>query len=289
MMIFKIEIYYVGLPIALSALFVTVANKCGMGGLNITGLNGHVLISVFRRNYIYHEKTDEMIRNNKRINVLAKCKYDCLKINDTAHAWRNRRMEINHEFDDDFETEYKIENLEKNLLNMVEIGNFRDSYPVELSNKQKNYGTRVVSPIKIGEEFYFIDVFRDGSLMSTEEMEDRFSIEDDETAFKTPKKNIFVRSIRNIIGQNGTEHRYLWLSQSITILEWDFIQIILTLNNDNKKLFEMEKCKNGDEIVTQKMDNIGSHWKYFVSLGLAIIEDIKTLSKLAESLGELKF
>ena len=101
MMIFTTDIWYVGLPIALSALFVTVANKCGMGGLNITGLNGHVLISVFRRNYLHHEKTEEIIRKDKRINVLAKCKYDCLKINDTSHAWRNRRMEINHEFDDD--------------------------------------------------------------------------------------------------------------------------------------------------------------------------------------------
>ena len=196
-------------------------------------------------------------------------------------------MEINHEFDDDFETEYKIENLEKNLLNMAEIGNFRDSYPVELSTSTKNFGTRVTSPLRVGEEFYFIDVFRDGSLMSTHEMEERFSIEDDETAFKTPKKNIFVRSIRNIIGQNGHEHRYLWLSQSIAILEWDFIQILLTLNNDDKKTFEMEKSRNGEEIVTQNMDNIGPHWKYFVSLGVAIIEDIKTLSKLAESLGDV--
>ena len=51
----------------------------------------------------------------------------------------------------------------------------------------------------------------------------------------------------------------------------------------------MEKRRNGEEILTQNMDNIGSHWKYFVSLGAAIIEDIKTLSKLAESLGNINF
>jgi hypothetical protein len=266
-----------------------VANKCGLGGLNITGLNGHVLISVFRRNFVYNENTEESIRKNKRMNVLAKCKYDCLKISNVSHAWRNRRMDINYEFDDDFETEYKIENLEKGLLNLAEIGNFQDSYPSELcrSKQSKSRDNRITSPLKAGQEFYFIDVFRDGALLSTREMEERFSIEDDETAFKTPKKSIFIRSIRNLIWQNGHEHRYLWLSQSIAILEWEFIQILLTLNNDKKKIFEMEKRRSGEEILTQSINNIGPHWKYFVSLGVALIKDIKTLSEIAASVGNV--
>jgi Transglutaminase-like superfamily len=113
-------ILFLGIPISLCALFVCVARKCGLGGINMVGMAGHVLLSLFRRKQINqnitennimnlkHIKNDQFNQNNQNERIRGMLRripkkskiYDFLDVNHSEYKVINRNHEILNEFND---------------------------------------------------------------------------------------------------------------------------------------------------------------------------------------------
>jgi hypothetical protein len=153
----------VGIPISLCALFVCVARKCGLGGINMVGVAGNVVLSLFRRkqinqnyeNFVGTSDKDEQNNENtsrKLRKIPKKSKiYDFLDVNHSVLKVSNRDNEALNEFNDsesdsdndsdndnDNEGDENGDNDGTISRELAEIGELPDSFPFPRRHSPNN-------------------------------------------------------------------------------------------------------------------------------------------------------
>jgi hypothetical protein len=280
-----------GIPISLCALFVCVARKCGLGGINMVGMAGHVVLSLFRRKQInqisenyavnLELKTNDKKEQNKKNSskklrkIPKKSKiYDFLDVNHSVHKVMNQNNEILNEFNDS-ESDSDSDNENDNECDeegdgdkdgiisreLAKIGEFPDSFPFPSSHSQNNnsnnnYNNSNLAP---GEEYYFIDIFNNGRLTP--------AIAHTHEAYpKSAKIEMFSRSLRNLcqkyssvadMSRDVNEKKFLCLYQLRAIQEWEIYQTLLSLKKDKRlyrinKIMKKRRKENMESIVDEE-------------------------------------
>ena len=231
--------FYLGIPISLSVLFLSVADRLGLGGVRTVGLAGHVMLSVTRRfrsngirNNEIREKDIRKMESLKNGISVVKISPGQSKENENINLSDNMNI-IEYETDSE-----EDDTLENNLNNNIQI-KFNINSKKSIENRQfydsspfSEIQNLEIASINDVDKIYFCDIFNDGTFVRASHIYQQFSV--DQNNIKTRDFEILKRSVRNFIGTlNMNYHRsaeeemnFLCQSNLATINEYEYIELI---------------------------------------------------------------